>query len=92
MELLPFILILVFLFSAALMHFQINVFNITRITLPATFYLTYLVMIFFPSIWVYYDQINSARDDYILGVASVLLTTPLGIYLINKLYSFDKFY
>jgi oligosaccharide repeat unit polymerase len=90
MELLPFILILVFLFSAALMHFQINVFNITRITLPATFYLTYLVMIFFPSIWVYYDQINSARDDYILGVASVLLTTPLGIYLINKLYSFNK--
>ena len=72
------------------MHFQINVFNITRITLPATFYLTYLVMIFFPSIWVYYDQINSARDDYILGVASVLLTTPLGIYLINKLYSFNK--
>lgn len=80
----------VFLISIISMHFLVGVLNITRLTIPGTFYLTYLIMIFFPSFYVYIDHPGDARDIYMIGVVSVLVTIPLGIIFVNYLYNFKR--
>jgi len=74
--------------SIASMQFLVGLFTISRLTIPGAFYLTYLIMIFFPAFYVYADQPGDARDTYMIGVVSVLITLPLGIMLVNYLYNF----
>jgi oligosaccharide repeat unit polymerase len=82
--------ILIFIISIIAMHYLIGVLNIFRLTIPGAFYLTYLIMIFFPSFYVYLDHPGEARDVFMIGVVSVLITVPLGIILVNYLYNFKK--
>lgn len=84
------VVLLIFLISMVSMHLLIGSFSIKRMTIPAAFYLTYLFMIFAPSFYVYQDHPGSARDVYIIGVVSILITVPLGIFFINYLYNFKK--
>jgi oligosaccharide repeat unit polymerase len=80
--------LIIFAVSLCAMQFLVGVLNITRLTIPGIFYITYLIMIFFPSFFVYADQPGSARDPYMIGVVSVLITVPLGIMIVNYLKSF----
>lgn len=79
----------VFVASSALLQSTIRVYSLKRITLPAAFFFTYLVMIYFPSVLVYADRPGPYRDDFIVSVLSILLTVPLGILFTNILLKFD---
>lgn len=79
-----------FVGSIWVMQRLIGVLTIRHLTIPAVFYLTYLVMIFFPSFWVYLDRPGPFRDSFIQGVISVLITVPLGIFLANRMFRFSK--
>lgn len=80
----------VFLLSVYLMQKSIAVFNISRLTIPAFWYLTYLVMIYFPSFFVFYGLTDPSRYAYLFAVESVLITVPLGIIAINQCCRFKK--
>jgi oligosaccharide repeat unit polymerase len=80
----------IFVVSIILMHLAIGVLWFKRITIPGAFYLTYLFMIFIPAFYVYQDHPGDARDVYIIGVVSVLITVPLGIIFVNYLYNFKR--
>src|SRR4030042_3725786 len=80
----------VFLLSVYLMQKSIAVFNISRLTIPAFWYLTYLVMIYFPSFFVFYGLTDSSRYAYLFGVESVLITVPLGVIATNHCNRFKK--
>ncbi len=79
-----------FLVSACLMQRLIAAFTISRMTIPSVFYLTYLIMIFFPSFWVFVDHPGPYREAYLIAVISVLLTVPLGIFHANKMLAFTR--
>ena len=74
--------------SLFLMHVATRAFDLRRLTIPTVFYFTYLVMIFFPSFWVYLDKPSPYRDWYIFGVISLLVTLPLGILATNWVSGF----
>ncbi|MCG3117561.1 MAG: oligosaccharide repeat unit polymerase [Candidatus Manganitrophus sp. SA1] len=80
----------VFIASVWAMQHLTGIFTIRQFTIPAVFYLTYLLMIFFPSFWVYLDRPGPFRDSFIIGVVSVLVTVPLGIFFANMVFGFSK--
>jgi oligosaccharide repeat unit polymerase len=85
-----FIATFILIFSLISMHSLIGVLALNRITIPGAFYLTYIFMIYIPAFYVYDDYVGAARNIYILSVISVLITVPLGIFLINYLYKFKR--
>jgi oligosaccharide repeat unit polymerase len=80
----------VFVFSIYLMQRAVSAFNITRLTIPAFWYLTYLVMIYFPSFFVFHDLTGPGRHAYLFAVQSAMITVPLGILAVNRWCGFDK--
>lgn len=66
------------------------VFATDRLSITSFWYVTYLVMIFFPAFVVYYEQEGLYRDIYLLAVESVLLTVPLGWLAANWLWAFRR--
>lgn len=76
--------------SVYLMQKTINVFNISRLTIPAFWYLTYLFMIYFASFIVFYETDIPGRYAYLFAVQSTMLTVPLGIITVNIFCRFDK--
>lgn len=82
--------VMAFTGSMWVMQRLIGVLTTRHLTIPAVFYLTYLVMIFFPSFLVYLDYPGPFRDSFIWGVISVLITVPLGIFLANIMFQFSK--
>ena len=82
--------LLILILSVISMHSLIGVLTLKRITIPSAFYLTYIFMIFIPAFYVYEDYAGDARNIYIISVMSVMITVPLGIFLINYLCKFKK--
>lgn len=82
------ITLIILIFSAFLMHCSINVFNFKQLTIPGFFYVTYLFMIFFPSIFIFSEKTDFHRYSYLLSTESVLITIPLGIIYANIILKF----
>lgn len=81
--------LIILLVSLWLMQQSINIFNIRYITIPAFFYLFYIMMIFIPSFFVYFNHPGPNRNTYLIAVDSVLLTIPIGIICANVLFKFN---
>lgn len=79
---------IVLIVSCWLMQQAVCVFHLRHITIPNFWYLTYLVMIFIPSFFVFFSKEGSGRVAYLFGVQSVLITVPLGILFANKVFHF----
>ncbi len=77
-------------FSILTLQATIRVADLRRLTIPAVFYFTYLLMIFFPSFWVYPDKTSPYRDRFLFAVISLLVTLPIGIASVNFLMSFRR--
>ena len=82
--------VVVFLISAWSMQRLIAVFSPYRLTIPAVFYLTYLIMIFFPAFWVFVDHPGPYREGFLTAVISVLVMVPLGVYHANRMFVFSR--
>ena len=65
-------------------------FNVRRGTITAFWYLTYLVMIFFPAFIVYSGEVGPYRARYLFAVESVLLTVPAGWWLADSWARFQR--
>lgn len=89
-QMLLFSAVVCFLGSAWSMQRLIAVFSPSRLTIPSVFYITYLIMIFFPAFWVFLDHPGPYREPFLVSVISILLTIPLGIYHANRLLSFSR--
>ncbi len=76
--------------SCWFMQYLIGLFNLRRMTIPGFWYLTYLVMIFIPSFFVFFEKDNDARYWYLFSVESLLITVPAGIFLANRLLLFNR--
>jgi oligosaccharide repeat unit polymerase len=79
-----------FILSLAIMQNTVNAFNLRQLTIPGFFYITYLIMIFFPAFFIAADKPESYRYPYLFSVSSVLLTVPLGIWAASTVFRFNK--
>ena len=70
----------VLVLSYFLVKTSCSLFGIERVTIMSFWYLTYLVMIFFPAFYIFHDQPGPYRTTFLLSVESVLITVPLGWY------------
>lgn len=89
-ELILALLIVVFPPSLFVMQRLVNVLNIRHLTIPGFFYLTYLIIIFFPALFIAVDKPTPYRDVYLFAVASVLVTVPFGIWAANQVLRFSR--
>ena len=80
----------VVLISWALTRRSFDVFDLRRVTIGTFWYLTYLVMIFFPAFFVYADQEGQYRSTFLFAVESVLITVPVGWWMANRYFHFHK--
>jgi oligosaccharide repeat unit polymerase len=80
----------VLLFSRRLARTTVDLFDMQRVTITSFWYLTYLAMIFLPAFFVFADQPGPYRAAYLLAVESVLLTVPLGWWLANAQFGYQK--
>ena len=77
-------------FSAWAMQELSGVFDCRRVTIVGFWYITYLLMIFFPSFVIFSEHSGFARYRFIAAVFSALLTAPLGVYLANRLFNSSR--
>lgn len=82
--------VLFFLISLIIMQKTVQAFNLRQLTIPGFFYITYLIMIFFPSFFIAAGKPSPYRYAYLFSVSSVLLTVPLGIWAASILFSFNR--
>jgi oligosaccharide repeat unit polymerase len=66
-----------------------DLFNVRRITICSFWYLTYLTMILVPAFLVFSDQASPYRDAFLLAVETVLITVPLGWWLVSYFSNFS---
>ncbi|MGO9125744.1 MAG: O-antigen polymerase [Terriglobales bacterium] len=66
-----------------------DLFNLRRITICSFWYLTYLMMILIPAFFVFSDQVSPYRDAFLLAVETVLVSVPLGWWLVSYLLGFS---
>src|SRR5579863_10156466 len=66
-----------------------DLFNLRRITISSFWYLTYLAMIFVPAFVVFSDQVSPYRDTFLLAVETILVTVPLGWWIVSYLLDFS---
>jgi oligosaccharide repeat unit polymerase len=76
--------------SALLVRRSCYIFNLRRGTITAFWYITYLAMIFVPAFIVYSNQEGPFRAGYLFAVESVLVTVPLGWWLVNLWSGFRR--
>ena len=67
-----------------IMQREIKLFSITRPTIPAVFFFTFLVMSYFPSFAVWHNMDGIVISNYILGLFGAVVCVPIGIYIVNK--------
>lgn len=79
----------VLIVSTVWMHHLIGL-NIKRLTIPSVFWWSYIIMIFIPSFFIFFEQMDIARWIYILSIFTASLTVPVGIYIANKMFNFRK--
>jgi hypothetical protein len=63
----------------------IGVTDLRRQTISSFWFLTYLVMIFWPAFFVYADQPGPHRNAFLFAVASAVITVPLGALVIARM-------
>lgn len=80
----------ILLSSAFLTGKCFNLFDLRRVTIGTFWYLSYLVMIFFPAFFVYANQLGPYRSRYLFGVESVLVTVPIGWWIASDFFGFQK--
>ena len=74
-------------FAAVSIFFAFIVMGLDKVramTISKFFYYSYLVMIYFPALFVYKEGISPYRETYLLATTSVLFLVPLGILLIRE--------
>lgn len=76
--------------SAFSMNSLIGVFNIKKITIPSFWFYTYIIMIFVPSIFIFYKNSSFHNYSYLFAVFSALITIPIGIMIVNFIYGFRR--
>lgn len=76
--------------SARVLQRQVGLLDLRRLTIPGVWFLTYLVMILVPSLFVFSSHPGPTRGRFIAGVLSVLVTVPAGILLVNRLARFKR--
>lgn len=81
-------LFLEFIFSCWTLHRLIHVFDLRRLTIPGFWFISYCLMIFFPSPFVAFDHQGPYVITYLIAVGSVLITVPVGMALANKIFGF----
>lgn len=88
----PLVLIssLVVGFSIWSMHRLVGVFNFRQVTIPTLFFLMYVAIILVPGFSIYHDEITASRGRFLVGIESVLVTVPVGIWLANLFCGFRK--
>jgi hypothetical protein len=67
-----------------LMQREVKLFSITRPTIPAVFFFTFLVMSYFPSFAVWHNMDGAVITNYILGLFGTVICVPIGICLANR--------
>lgn len=80
---------MIFLLSGVLMHFGARAWNIKKPTISSIWYLTFLIMIFFPALVVAIERNNAWTPSYLTGVALAALAVPIGIVMANALLRFS---
>jgi hypothetical protein len=73
--------------SAVIMHRAAGVFDLHRLTVPGFWYLSYLVFLFVPSFFVYFNETGSGRSIYLLSVQVTLLTVAAGVAFANAVFA-----
>ena len=81
---------LILLSSAFLTEKCFDLFDFRRLTIGTFWYLSYLVMIFFPAFFVYANQPGPYRSRYLFCVESVLVTVPIGWWIASDHFNFRK--
>ena len=76
--------------SLLLMELSLGILNIKFLTIPGSFYLSYLMIIFLPSFFVYSENNCKERNIFLFSVLSVLFSVPAGIIFANFLLKFKK--
>jgi oligosaccharide repeat unit polymerase len=82
--------IVILLLSSIFMHKLIEMFDIKKLSIPGFFYLTYIFIIFLPSIFVYAEKKALPADKFFFSTISVLVTFPLGVAFTNYILGFKK--
>lgn len=67
--------------SAVLHSRTASPFRVRRVTIRSFWFLTYLVMIFFPAFFTYAGELDPFRRSFLVAVVSVVITVPLGFVL-----------
>ena len=80
---------LVIVISLLMMHRSSGLFNLRAPTIPTLCYLVYLVMVVVPAFFVYKDQVEPYRTQYLLSVESALITVPFGVFVVNFLLGYE---
>jgi oligosaccharide repeat unit polymerase len=76
--------------SAILQRITGSPFRVRRITIGSFWFISYLVMIFFPAFFVYYNEPGPFRDSFLFSASSALITVPLGFVVANQLVNFHR--
>ncbi|MEK7234395.1 MAG: hypothetical protein AAB268_11305 [Elusimicrobiota bacterium] len=71
-------------YSLAFMQKRNGVLQFTSISVSSFWYISYLLTIFLPGLYVFLVADDEYRFKYLFAVTSVLLTMPLGIDLANR--------
>ena len=80
--------VFVLLCSLLLTRASCRLFKLRQMTLPAFWYLAYLILIFLPALYVYFENEDPFRRVFLFSVESVLITVPLGWYVATRALSF----
>lgn len=81
--------VIILIISIFLMQHLVGL-NIRRLTIPSLFWWSYIIMIFIPSFFIFFEQTHPAKWRYLFSIFISLLTIPLGIYLAKKVFNFKK--
>lgn len=76
--------------SLCLMQRLVGLFNFRQLTIPGFFFLLYLAIILVPGLVIFDEEVTLSRNRFLVGVESVLLTVPLGIWVANLCLDFRR--
>src|SRR5207247_2482766 len=83
-------IMLVIAVSLFMMQRSSGLFNLRALTIPALWYWAYLTIVVVPSFFVYADQVEPYRTQYLFSVESALITVPFGVLVINYFLRFRQ--
>ena len=79
------------MFASAMLQRVVGTpFRSHRVTIRSFWFLSYLVMIFFPAFFVYADHPGPYRGSFLLSVTSALVTVPIGFIIASFCSNFRE--